>query len=90
MASAFDLANNLTINSYKKRFNRVEEQFKSGQITEEEYARKKEDLEKKQALATWRIQRRLFVVQKIPSTVVHFVSSCQVFLNVLQYLFFFS
>jgi len=63
----FDIANNLVEARYNKRFKNLDKQLKNGQITEEEYAKKKEELEKKQAIAEWKIKRKLFVVNKIQS-----------------------
>ena len=59
-----DAASTKVENRYRKRFANLEKQLKSGQITEEEYAAKKERLEQKQALAQWRVEKAAFQVQK--------------------------
>ena len=52
---------------YQKRFAKLEKQLQSGQITEEEYARKKENLEKNQAIAQWKAERAAFQANKVAS-----------------------
>lgn len=60
-----DTANNLVENAYRKRFDRLEKQFKSGAITEEEYEKRKEILQKNQAIKQWKVERAAFIVNQI-------------------------
>ncbi len=66
--SILDTASNIVENRYKSRFDNLEKQFKSGQITEEEYARKKLALEKKQAMDEWRVKKAAYVIDQITRT----------------------
>lgn len=52
-------------NRYNKRRNALKKQLAKGQITEEEYAERKEKLDQKQAIAIWKIQKKAFNVKKI-------------------------
>jgi len=60
-----DIASSSVEARYRKRFTNLENQLKSGQITEEEYAAKKEHLEQQQALAQWRIAKVNHKINKL-------------------------
>ena len=65
MTDILTTASNVTEQRYRERFKNIEQQLSNGQITEEEFAKKKEALERKQAMDAWRIQKGQFVVDKI-------------------------
>jgi uncharacterized protein YqgC (DUF456 family) len=58
------IAAGVTERRYQKKFTNLENQLKSGQITEKEYASKKEALEQQKALDEWRIAKAAFKTQK--------------------------
>jgi len=60
-----DIANSLVQSKFTKRFADLQAQFDQGLITEEQFAFKKEQLEKKQALAAYNIQKKTFLANKI-------------------------
>ena len=59
-----NFANNKISNFYNKRFADLKKQLENGQITEEEYARKKENLEQNQAIAQWKAEKIKFQIEK--------------------------
>ena len=64
-SSITQTANNIVERAYQNRFANLEKQFKSGAITEEEYARKKEILEKNQAIKQWKVERAAFIAEQV-------------------------
>lgn len=63
--SIISIASSITERRYRKKYANLEKQLNTGQITEEEYAKKKERLEQKQALAEWRIAKVADKVAKV-------------------------
>lgn len=60
-----DIAAGVTERRYQKKFLKIEKLLKSGQITEEEYARRKKDLEQQQAIDEWKIAKAQLKISKL-------------------------
>jgi len=69
MAGGFEIANNVIDNFYQKRYANIEAQLKNGNITEEEYAKKKEQIDKNKAKALHKADVAEFRVQKATALV---------------------
>jgi hypothetical protein len=59
-----NIANNIIDNFYNKRYANIEEQLKNGNITEEQYAKKKEQIDKNKAKSVYKAQVAEFRIKK--------------------------
>ena len=59
-----DIANSLVEKRYRKRFAELQKLHESGAISDEEYAKRKDNLEKNAAMNAYRIQLNMFKFQK--------------------------
>ena len=63
-------ASNIVESGYRKRFANLEKQLKNGQITEEQYAKKKEQLEKKKAMDQYKVELASYIVTQTKNLAV--------------------
>ena len=63
-ANVTGTATNVIEGEYRKRLEGLNDQLKSGQISEEEFAKKKEALDKQKALKTYQIEKKQFLIDK--------------------------
>lgn len=62
--AGIDIGNNVINNFYNKRYANIQKQLENGQITEEEYARKKENIDKNKAKSLYKSEVAEFKIKK--------------------------
>lgn len=77
IAGGFKIANNLITGYYSERYANIQKQLEGGQITEEQYARKKANLDKNQAKDLYKAQLAQFRVEKAISLTTAIVKTAQ-------------